>query len=155
MIVMDCDAVVQSFILMLRILDIICMGKNCLYKGQKMILLYIIIHQELLYFASKISQSSYMFCKNNPIFFLYFRKDLVDSLRSPYDRYGSSTKYAWLSTVIHGVTWPRTISHDLSVYKAPVRSYSLEYNEKYNCHTQLLDPQAYLRHTSYYENGHV
>ena len=58
--------------------DITCMGKNCVYKGQKMILLYI---RELLYFASKITKNSYISCKNNPIFLLYFGKDLVDSLQ--------------------------------------------------------------------------
>ena len=50
------------------------MGKNCVYKGQKIILFYII------YFASKITKNSYISCKNNPIFLLYFGKDIFDSL---------------------------------------------------------------------------
>ena len=37
-------------------------------------------------------------------------------LRSPYDRYGSSSKHTWSSTVIRGITQPRTVLHDLYVY---------------------------------------
>ena len=54
------------------------MGKNCVYKGQKMILFYI---GNSYNFAFKITKNSYISCKNNPIFLLYFGKDLVDSLQ--------------------------------------------------------------------------
>jgi len=36
-------------------------------------------------------------------------------IRSQNDQYGSSTKHTWSSTVIHGLTRPRTILHALYV----------------------------------------
>ena len=59
----------------------------------------------------KLPKNSYISCKNNPIFLLYFGKDLVDSLKSCLNKFLLMYVYPVMSckTCVHCQDYPRSL----------------------------------------------